>query len=50
MAMKTTKKTNKTMPQRGKKLKVKHWAKGTYRELVPDPFSLKLGAKPSYEL
>ena len=38
MAMKTTKKTNKTMPQRGKKLKFSYLR--NYKECVPDPFNL----------
>ncbi len=43
----TRKRTRKTAkPQRGKKLKVKYLTK--YKELVDDPFSLRIGAQPSY--
>ncbi len=45
---KTIKHSRKTTPKMGEKCKFKPFPKGTYKELVKDPFSLELNAKPSY--
>lgn len=50
MKTKTTKtrKRPQMEPVRGKRLKIRYFRKGAYKELIDDPFSLRIGAQPSY--